>query len=63
MSRNNQRASNVVYPIIYTALVTAGLTLPYLYDGWLEFAGTALVLPVVIHTIVKLVPRGAQSKA
>lgn len=57
MSRSNQRTSNVVYPILYTVLVTVGLTLPYLYDGWLEYAGTALVLPVVIHTVVKLLPR------
>ena len=57
MSRSNQRASNLVYPIAYSALVTAALTLPYLYDGWFEYAGTALVLPVVIHTIAKLLPR------
>lgn len=61
MSRSNQRTSNLVYPILYTALVTVGLTLPYLYDGWLEYAGTALVLPVLVHTIVKLLPR--QSRA
>lgn len=63
MSRNNQRTSNVIYPVLYTGLVTAGLTLPYLYDGWLEYAGVALMLPVIIHTVVKLLPRRAQTQA
>jgi hypothetical protein len=36
MSRTNRRASNVVYPVLYTTLVTIGLTVPYLYDGWLD---------------------------
>lgn len=63
MARRNQRTSNVVFPILYTALVTVGLTIPYLYDGWLEYAGTALVLPVIIHTIAKLVPQRAPKRA
>lgn len=62
MSGNNQRVSNIFFPVLYTILVTAGLTLPYLYDGWIEYAGPALVLPVIIHTIVKLIPTRASAQ-
>ncbi len=62
MPRIIHRRSNIVLPLLYAILITAGLTLPYLYDGWIEYAGPALLLPALAHTAIKLIPVRVDTK-